>query len=89
MNFVAEMKKKAAALQKRLVLPEGTEERTITAAAQIVAEKLAKDKAIFTDAMTNKQQNDLTRKFVHHSFCSTDGVIFLYPININNLINYQ
>lgn len=53
------------------------------------AEKLAKDKAIFTDAMTNKQQNDLTRKFVHHSFCSTDGVIFLYPININNLINYQ
>lgn len=43
MNFVAEMKKKAAALQKRLVLPEGTEERTITAAAQIVAEKLAKE----------------------------------------------
>lgn len=43
MNFVAEMKKKAAALQKRLVLPEGTEERTLTAAAQIVAEKLAKE----------------------------------------------
>lgn len=43
MNFVAEMKKKAAALQKRLVLPEGKEERTITAAAQIVAEKLAKE----------------------------------------------
>lgn len=43
MNFVAEMKKKAAALQKQLVLPEGTEERTITAAAQIVAEKLAKE----------------------------------------------
>lgn len=43
MNFVVEMKKKAAALQKRLVLPEGTEERTITAAAQIVAEKLAKE----------------------------------------------
>ncbi len=43
MNFVEEMKKKASALQNRLVLPEGTEERTIAAAAKIVAEKLAKE----------------------------------------------
>ncbi len=43
MNFVEEMKKKASALQKKLVLPEGNEERTIEAAAKIVEEKLAKE----------------------------------------------
>ncbi len=43
MNFVEEMKKKAAALQKKLVLPEGNEERTIQAAAQIMKESLAKE----------------------------------------------
>ena len=43
MNFVEEMKKKAAALQKKLVLPEGNEERTIQAAAQIMKENLAKE----------------------------------------------
>ena len=41
MNFVDVMKKKAGELQNRLVLPEGTEERTIAAAAQIIKEKLA------------------------------------------------
>ena len=40
MNFVEVMKKKAGALQNRLVLPEGTEERTVVAAAQIIKEKL-------------------------------------------------
>ena len=43
MNFVEEMKKKAAALQKKLVLPEGNEERTIQAAAQIMKENFAKE----------------------------------------------
>ena len=42
MDFVKEMKAKAIQYQNRLVLPEGTEERTVAAAAQIVAEKLAK-----------------------------------------------
>ena len=41
MNCVEVMKKKAGALQNRLVLPEGTEERTVAAAAQIIKEKLA------------------------------------------------
>ncbi|MCR5290864.1 MAG: phosphate acetyltransferase [Treponema sp.] len=41
MNFVEEMKKKAKEYQNSLVLPEGTEERTVVAAAKIVAEKLA------------------------------------------------
>ena len=41
MNFVDTMKKKAGELQNRLVLPEGSEERTVAAAAQIIKEKLA------------------------------------------------
>ncbi len=41
MNFVDVMKKKAGELQNRLVLPEGSEERTVAAAAQIIKEKLA------------------------------------------------
>lgn len=41
MNFVEEMKKKAKEYQNSLVLPEGTEERTVIAAAKIVSEKLA------------------------------------------------
>ena len=42
MNFVEEMKNKAKEYQNSLVLPEGTEERTVQAAAKIVKEKLAK-----------------------------------------------
>lgn len=41
MDFVKEMKAKACELKNALVLPEGTEERTIEAAAKIIAEKLA------------------------------------------------
>lgn len=41
MNFVEEMKKKARDFQNSLVLPEGTEERTVIAAEKIVNEKLA------------------------------------------------
>ena len=37
MDFVAEMKKKAKVLQKTLVLPEGTEERTVQAAVKSMA----------------------------------------------------
>ena len=40
MDFVKEMKAKAQAMQKRLVLPEGTEIRTIKAARILVDEKL-------------------------------------------------
>ncbi|MBQ9238281.1 MAG: phosphate acetyltransferase [Treponema sp.] len=43
MDFVAEMFKRAKEYQKRLVLPEGTEERTVQAAAKIMSKKLAKE----------------------------------------------
>ena len=41
MDFVKEMKAKAKSLQKKLVLPEGTEKRTIKAARILFDEKLA------------------------------------------------
>jgi len=41
MDFVKEMKTKAKFLQKRLVLPEGTDPRTVMAAKHIINEELA------------------------------------------------
>ena len=41
MDFVKEMREKAKSLQKKLVLPEGTEPRTVRAARILVDEKLA------------------------------------------------
>lgn len=41
MTFAENMKSKARQLQKALVLPEGTEQRTVTAARRIVDEQLA------------------------------------------------
>ncbi len=43
MNFVEKMKKKAGEYANRLVLPEGTEERTVKAARAIMDEKLASE----------------------------------------------
>jgi phosphate acetyltransferase len=43
MDFVKEMREKARNMQKRLVLPEGTEPRTIKAARIIADEKLASE----------------------------------------------
>lgn len=43
MNFVEQMKSKAQELQRKLVLPEGTEPRTIEAARQLIDENLASD----------------------------------------------
>ena len=41
MNFVEQMKQKAQELGRKLVLPEGTEPRTIQAARRLIDEKLA------------------------------------------------
>jgi len=53
MDFVKEMKAKAKSLQKKLVLPEGTEPRTIKAARALMDEGLAKSVALLgkTDAI--------------------------------------
>lgn len=41
MNFIEQVKEKARQFKKRIVLPEGTEERTLRAAEEIIAEGLA------------------------------------------------
>jgi len=53
MDFVKEMKAKAKSLQKKIVLPEGTEPRTIKAARALIDEGLAKSAALLgkTDAI--------------------------------------
>ena len=41
MSFVQKMRNRAQALQRHLVLPEGSEERTMRAAERILAEGIA------------------------------------------------
>lgn len=72
MNFVEEMKKKATALQKRLVLPEGTEERTIAAAAQIMADNLAKEVILLGNV-------DEIKKNAGAKGVSLDGITLIDP----------
>ena len=43
MSFVEDMKAKAVSMQKKLVLPEGTEPRTLAAARIIKDEKIASE----------------------------------------------
>ncbi len=49
MNFAEKMKEKAKSLQKRLVLPEGTEERTIQAARIIADTRIAAEVVLLGD----------------------------------------
>jgi phosphate acetyltransferase len=49
MNFLETMKEKARKEGKRLVLPEGTEERTVAAAAIIAAQHIAKEVILLGD----------------------------------------
>lgn len=60
MDFVKVMKTKAQEYQNRIVLPEGTEERTIAAAARIISEKLAKEVILLgnCDAIKSKAQSN-------------------------------
>ncbi|MDR2898305.1 MAG: phosphate acetyltransferase [Spirochaetaceae bacterium] len=50
MDFVKEMKAKAVTMQNRLVLPEGTEPRTIKAAREIIDQNLAKEVTLLGSA---------------------------------------
>ncbi len=55
MDFVKVMKTRAVEYQNRLVLPEGTEERTVAAAARIINEKLAKEVTLLGDLCAIKK----------------------------------
>jgi phosphate acetyltransferase len=72
MNFVEEMKRKAKAYQNALVLPEGTEERTVVAASKIMAEKLAK-----TVTLLGKKAD--IEKVAHTKGVSLAGITFVDP----------
>lgn len=49
MDFVATMRERAIALQRKLVLPEGTEPRTVTAARILIDERLAASVTLLGD----------------------------------------
>jgi len=81
MDFVKEMKSKAGELQKKLVLPEGTEPRTVKAARIIVDEKLAA--AVFLVGKTPDVEKTAAQEGV-----SLDGITVVCPASSPNLAAY-
>ena len=74
MNFVEEMKKKACEYQNSLVLPEGAEERTVIAAAEIVKEKIAREVILLG------KEADI-KKTAESKGVSLDGITLMDPEN--------
>jgi len=74
MNFVEEMKRKARDYQNSLVLPEGTEERTVQAAAKIVQEKLAASVTLLG------KKNEI-EKVANDKGVSLEGITTIDPTN--------
>lgn len=72
MNFVEEMKKKAKEYQRTLVLPEGTEYRTVQAAAKIIAQGLAREVTLLGD------RADIEKVAVAHHV-TLDGITIIKP----------
>ncbi|GHU19458.1 phosphate acetyltransferase [Betaproteobacteria bacterium] len=63
MDFARTMKEKAKKLQKRIVLPEGSEERTIAAAVELVKHEYAKEVTLLAareDVVKNAKGADLS-----------------------------
>ncbi|MDR3300340.1 MAG: phosphate acetyltransferase [Candidatus Accumulibacter sp.] len=63
MDFARTMKEKAKNLQKRIVLPEGSEERTIAAAVELVKQRYAKEVTLLAardDVVKNAKGADLS-----------------------------
>ena len=74
MDFVEAMKSKAKSLQKKLVLPEGTEPRTVRAAKIIVEEKLAV--SVF---LVGKQSE--VEKVATHEGVNLRGITIVNPVS--------
>jgi len=81
MDFVKEMKAKAASLQKKLVLPEGTEPRTIKAARILVDEGLAA-------SVTLVGRKDAINNVASKEGVSLDRVTLIEPASSSSLENY-
>ncbi len=82
MDFVKEMKAKAAALQNRLVLPEGTEPRTIKAARELIDQKLAKE-------VTLLGQPDAVEKSASGAGVSLQGITVIDPASSSWLPDFS
>jgi phosphate acetyltransferase len=81
MDFVKEMKAKARDLQKRLVLPEGTEARTIKAARILVDDRLASEVVLLG------RESEI-QKIAAQEGVNLEGVEIINPEIAKNLDTY-
>ncbi|MCL2232468.1 MAG: phosphate acetyltransferase [Treponema sp.] len=81
MDFVKDMKAKAKELQKKLVLPEGTDGRTIKAARHIVDEGLAS--AVFLVG-----EKSAVEKAAAQEGVKLDGITVVCPVSSPHLDDY-
>jgi phosphate acetyltransferase len=81
MDFVNQMRAKAKSMQKKLVLPEGTEPRTVKAAGIIVRERLAAGVTLLGKA-------DEIQKVAEAEGVDLDGINIVYPHAASSLDKY-
>ena len=81
MDFVSAMKAKAASMRKRLVLPEGTERRTIRAARILIDERLAASVTLLGSIA-------LVQKAAEEEGVNLEGIGIIYPHADPNLGKY-
>ncbi|MDR0448003.1 MAG: phosphate acetyltransferase [Treponema sp.] len=81
MDFVKEMRAKAASLQKKLVLPEGTEPRTVKAAAILMDQGLA-------SSVTLLGNMEAVRAAASREGVKTEKVTLIDPANSSLLEHY-
>jgi phosphate acetyltransferase len=81
MDFVKEMRAKAKSMQKNLVLPEGTEPRTVKAARILVDEKLAASVTLLG------KEGDI-QKIASDGGVKLDGINILNPASDSDLAKY-
>jgi len=81
MDFVKEMKAKAKSLQKKLVLPEGTEPRTVKAA------RILKDEGLAA-SVTLLGKEDAIRQLASREGILLDGITILDPVSSSRIADY-
>ncbi|MCL2093866.1 MAG: phosphate acetyltransferase [Treponema sp.] len=81
MDFAKEMKDKARSLKKRLVLPEGTEPRTIQAARKILDEGLAQSVSLLGSESAIKQSAE-------KAGVSLEGLLLVNPADSPHIAAY-
>ena len=81
MNLITKMKAKAKSGQKKLVLPEGTDLRTVKAAAGVVAEE-------FAASVTLIGKESEVQKTAAQGGVTLDGVTIIDPVASANLARY-